>query len=62
MQIQAAWLVDEPVEYSVSLSPLRWELTNEKLEVDADGRVARPEGPGLGVSLNRETVERYLVS
>ncbi len=40
MQIQAAWLVDEPVEYSVSLSPLRWELTNEKLEVDADGRVS----------------------
>jgi L-rhamnonate dehydratase len=62
MQVQAAWPDDEPVEYSASLSPLRWELTNEKLEVGADGRVARPEGPGLGVSLNRETVERYLVS
>ncbi|MFP6743548.1 MAG: mandelate racemase/muconate lactonizing enzyme family protein [Alphaproteobacteria bacterium] len=62
MQVQAAWPADEPVEYSVSLSPLRWELTNEKLEVGDDGRVARPEGPGLGVSLNRETVERYRVS
>ena len=59
MQIQAAWPADEPVEYSVSLSPLRWELTDENLEVGDDGRVARPEGPGLGVTLNRETVERF---
>ena len=61
MQVQAAWPADEPVEYSVSTSPLRWTLTNETLEVGADGRVARPEAPGLGVSLNHETVERYRV-
>ena len=61
MQVQAAWLADEPVEYSVSTSPLRWELTHEKLEVGDDGRVAMPDGPGLGVSLNRETVGRYRV-
>ncbi len=61
MHIQAAEPVDEPAEYSVSLSPLRWELTNEKLEVGDDGRVALPDGPGLGVTLNRETVERFRV-
>ena len=62
MHVQAAQPVDEPVEYSASASPLRWELTNEKLAVDADGMVALPEGPGLGMTLNRETLERYRVA
>ncbi len=50
---------DEPVEYSTSQSPLRWRLTREQFPIGADGRVAVPEGPGLGVSLDPETVEKY---
>jgi L-alanine-DL-glutamate epimerase-like enolase superfamily enzyme len=52
---------DEPAEYSTSESPLRWHLTKEEFEIGEDGRIAVPTGPGLGVSLNRETVSRYRV-
>lgn len=52
---------DEPLEYSTSESPLRWKLTNEEFPIGSDGRVAVPDRPGLGVSLNRQTVEKYRV-
>jgi L-rhamnonate dehydratase len=55
------WM-DEPCEYSTSQSPLRWHLTREDFPIGGDGRVAVPEGPGLGVSLNLETVAKYRVS
>lgn len=53
---------DEPCEYSTSESPLRWELTNEAFPIGADGRIAIPHGPGLGVSLNEQTVSRYRIA
>ena len=53
---------DEPLEYSTSQSPLRWKLTNEDFPIGADGRVTVPDRPGLGVSLNWETVEKYRLS
>jgi len=52
---------DEPLEYSTSESPLRWELTKERFEIDGDGMVAVPTAPGLGVTLDERTVERYRV-
>ena len=52
------WM-DEPLEYSTSDSPLRWKLTNEEFPIGTDGRVKVPNRPGLGVSLNPETVETY---
>ena len=54
-------LAEEFCEYSTSQSPLRWELTNEALEIESDGRIAVPEGPGLGVSLNVDAVRRFAV-
>jgi L-rhamnonate dehydratase len=51
----------EPLEYSTSLSPLRWHLTNEHFEIGDDGKVEVPVRPGLGVSINPETVEKYRV-
>ena len=50
---------EEMLEYSTSRSPLRWELTREQFEVGADGKVAVPSAPGLGVSLNPDTLQRY---
>lgn len=50
------WM-DEPLEYSTSKSPLRWKLTNEDFPIGPDGRVKVLDQPGLGVSLNWETVE-----
>ncbi len=49
------------LEYCVAESPLRWEVTRKKMELDAEGYVHVPEGPGLGIELNEETVERYRV-
>lgn len=55
------WM-DEPCEYSTSQSPLRWQLTNEAFPIGTDGRIAVPERPGLGVSLNAEMVARYRIA
>jgi L-rhamnonate dehydratase len=48
-------------EYCVEETALRWEVTRQKMEIDADGYVHVPEGPGLGIDLNEETIERYQV-
>ncbi|MGC2606491.1 MAG: enolase C-terminal domain-like protein, partial [Silvibacterium sp.] len=50
---------EEVLEYSLSHSPLRWETTCEHFPVEEDGCVRVPQAPGLGVSLNWDTVERY---
>ncbi len=50
------------LEYCVSESPLRWEVTRKKIEIDAEGYVSVPDGPGLGIELNEETIERYRVN
>lgn len=50
---------EEPLEFSLSRSPLRWNTTREHFPVEEDGCVRVPQGPGLGVTLNEETIERY---
>lgn len=49
----------EPLEFSLSHSPLRWQTTREHFPVEEDGCVRVPNSPGLGVTLNMETIERY---
>ncbi len=49
----------EMLEYSTSDSPLRWEMTQEQILVDAAGMVEVPRAPGLGVHLNDQTVRKY---
>jgi len=36
-------------------------VTKQRMEIDADGFVRVPEGPGLGVDLNEDTIDRYQV-
>ncbi len=50
------------LEYCVENSPLRWELVEEQFPVTADGYVEVPTDPGLGVTIDWETVERYRTS
>lgn len=50
---------EEPLEFSLSHSPLRWQTTREHFAVEEDGCVRVPQLPGLGVTLNEETIERY---
>jgi len=45
----------------VEETPIRRDVTKQKMEIDAEGFVHVPEGPGLGVDLNEETVDRLRV-
>jgi L-alanine-DL-glutamate epimerase-like enolase superfamily enzyme len=42
-------------------NPLRTELFEEPITVDENGRVHLPDRPGLGVTLNRATIDRYQI-
>jgi L-alanine-DL-glutamate epimerase-like enolase superfamily enzyme len=46
------------LEYCVEDSPLRWEVTVEDFPVE-DGRVEVPDDPGLGITLDRDALDRY---
>ncbi|MDP3062805.1 MAG: mandelate racemase/muconate lactonizing enzyme family protein [Chloroflexota bacterium] len=48
------------LEYPEAPSPLARELTTRRIERGPDGLVRTPEGPGLGVDVNEETVRRYM--
>jgi L-alanine-DL-glutamate epimerase-like enolase superfamily enzyme len=55
-----AWQPEEEIlEYSLSQSPLRWNMTEEAFPVEPDGTVMVPTRPGLGVTLEAETVRKY---
>jgi L-rhamnonate dehydratase len=49
------------VEYSLSPSAIRNALVTEPLELQADGTILVPAGPGLGVTLRQETVRQCCV-
>lgn len=49
-------------EYCVEETPLRWDVTQQRMEIDAEGFVHVPEGPGLGIDLNEDTIDRLRVS
>ena len=48
-------------EDSVDDSPMRHELTREKVQAQK-GWITVPDGPGLGITLNEEFVKKYLVA
>jgi L-alanine-DL-glutamate epimerase-like enolase superfamily enzyme len=47
-------------EFPQSNSALNKELTNENFKILPDGTIELPETPGLGVTLNEDTVTKYL--
>ncbi|MCS7224161.1 MAG: mandelate racemase/muconate lactonizing enzyme family protein, partial [Armatimonadetes bacterium] len=49
------------LEFAQEPSPLFAELTEPAPLLDPDGKVSVPKGPGLGVVLRQEVVDRYLV-
>ncbi|MDQ0511868.1 mandelate racemase/muconate lactonizing enzyme family protein [Ancylobacter amanitiformis] len=48
-------------EYPVSLQPLAVELTANHIQRDANGEIAAPEAPGLGIEINPAALEAYRV-
>ena len=55
----AAYPQDSFLEFCITDSPLRNDLTVQPMEIDQDGMLAVPDGPGLGIELNEEVMERY---
>jgi D-galactarolactone cycloisomerase len=51
-----------PLEYDISVNPLRDELLGDPLRLDSDGCVPVPQGPGLGITVNEELVRRFAVA
>lgn len=49
------------LEYEQTFNPFRDELSTTDL-THTDGFVTVPDGPGLGIEINREVLERYKVS
>ena len=47
------------LEFDQNPNPLRSELFEEPLSVDKFGKIRLPDGPGLGVRLNQDTVNKY---
>lgn len=48
-----------PVEVDQNPNPLRSELFELPLEISPQGTIRLPDRPGLGVTLNQATIERY---
>src|SRR3712207_4716695 len=46
------------LEFNVSAGPVVRELCREPIEME-DGWIRVPQGPGLGVEVNEETIARY---
>ena len=61
LQVMAALPSTDLVEFCMADSPLRHELTNERFDV-VDGYVEITNQPGLGVTINADTVDRYRVA
>jgi D-galactarolactone cycloisomerase len=58
----AAIVPDLPfVEYTVSESPLRRELVRSTVRLD-HGVASIPQGPGLGVELDEDVLDRYRIN
>jgi len=64
MPSQLRRLRDAPpmIEFDTSCNPLRDDsLLVEPIDVEADGTVRVPDGPGLGVTVNEDVIARYAV-
>jgi L-alanine-DL-glutamate epimerase-like enolase superfamily enzyme len=59
LQVSAALPNSPYCECPQSPLPLARELTNEQLEPDADGKIDLSGRPGIGVTLNKKTVDKY---
>ncbi len=49
------------LEFDQNPNALRSELFEEPLTVDSDGNIRLPDRPGLGVTLNQATIDRYRI-
>lgn len=51
----------ELLEMDTSYNPLREELVDQPFQIDREGYVSVPSGPGLGITLNEKVIDKYKV-
>jgi L-alanine-DL-glutamate epimerase-like enolase superfamily enzyme len=49
------------LEFDQNPNPLRTDLFEDPIQPSSDGTVALPDRPGLGVTLNQATIDRYRI-
>jgi len=49
------------LEYCVEETPIRWGVTKQRMEIDNEGFVHVPEGAGLGIDLDEDTIDNLRV-
>ena len=49
------------LEFDRNPNPLREQLINEAIKIDGNGTVEVPKGPGLGVEINQDVIEKYRI-
>jgi D-galactarolactone cycloisomerase len=47
------------LEFDQNPNGLRDDLLKEPIRIESDGMIKLPEGPGLGIELDRSAVDRY---
>jgi L-alanine-DL-glutamate epimerase-like enolase superfamily enzyme len=47
------------LEYNVCDNPMLRQIIDNPIQLDRDGMIAVPDGPGLGVSVNEKAVEKF---
>jgi D-galactarolactone cycloisomerase len=52
---------ERPLEFDRSANPLRERLASNPFAPDDEGRVTVPQGPGLGVDLDRDAIDAYRI-
>jgi L-alanine-DL-glutamate epimerase-like enolase superfamily enzyme len=48
-------------EYPVALQSVAWDISTNHILPDANGDIAVPDGPGLGIEVNTAAFAKYLV-
>lgn len=50
------------LEYNVSSSPMLREIIENPVEMDADGMMKVPQGPGLGIVINEKAIKKFRIN
>jgi L-alanine-DL-glutamate epimerase-like enolase superfamily enzyme len=50
------------LEYNVSDNPMLREIIQNPVQMDSEGYIPVPDGPGLGIEINEEAVKRFCVN
>lgn len=49
------------LEYNVSSSPMLRDIIQNPIQMDEQGMMNVPEGPGLGIEINEKALKKYCI-